>query len=186
MGGHRRLVATTLAVVLAVAAAGCVRGAPAGTAAPASVAPRQPTSAATVVRTVDGDTVVVRPDGQGAEATVRLIGIDTPETKKPNTPVECFGTQASARLADLLPPGAAVLLEPDVEARDRYGRQLAYVHRSDGLFVNLAMVADGYADGLTIAPNVAHEPELRAAVRAARDTRAGLWGTCPGPHSPQA
>lgn len=187
MGGRRhRLVATTLALVTVALAAGCSRGAPAHATTPVSVAPRQPTSAATIVRTVDGDTVIVHEEGRGDEATVRLIGIDTPETKKPNTPVECFGKQASARLAALLPVGTEVLLEPDVEARDRYGRLLAYVHRADGVFVNLAMVADGYADELAIAPNVAHETELRAAVRAARDAGAGLWGTCPGPHSPQA
>lgn len=171
---------------LAVLVAGCGRSGAPGGATSASVALRQAPTRATVVRAIDGDTVVVRPNGQGGDATVRLIGIDTPETKKPDAPVECFGKEASAHLATLLPPGTDVDLEPDVEARDRYGRLLAYVHRDDGLFVNLAMVADGYADALTIAPNVAHEPQLRAAVRAARDRDLGLWGSCPGPHSASA
>ena len=171
---------------LAVLVAGCGRSAAPGRGTSASATPRQAPTRATVVRAVDGDTVVVRAAGQEGDATVRLIGIDTPETKKPDAPVECFGKEASAHLATLLPPGTDVDLEPDVEARDRYGRLLAYVHRDDGLFVNLAMVADGYADALTIAPNVAHEPQLRAAVRAARDRDLGLWGSCPGPHSASA
>jgi micrococcal nuclease len=143
----------------------------------------RPATDGTVVRVVDGDTVVVDIDGH--DETVRLIGIDTPETKKPNTPVECFGPEATAHLQDLLPAGTAVRVEPDVEARDRYDRLLAYLHRvADGRFVNLAMVADGFANQLTVPPNVAHEPSFRAAAREARDTDRGLWGACPTPHSP--
>ncbi|MFN5604060.1 MAG: thermonuclease family protein, partial [Actinomycetes bacterium] len=86
-----------------------------------------PDANAVVERVVDGDTIDVTIDGRGD--TVRLIGIDTPETKKPDTPVECYGPEASARLAELLPPGTPVRLERDIDSRDKFGRLLAYVHR---------------------------------------------------------
>ncbi len=136
---------------------------------------------AEVVRIVDGDTLVVLAD-DGAEERVRLIGIDTPESVKPGTPVMCFGKEAGAYLEELVPPGTAVRLERDVEARDRYDRLLAYVYRaSDGEFVNLRMAADGFADQATFPPNVAHVDEFGAAVRAARESGAGLWSACEHP-----
>lgn len=135
---------------------------------------------ARVARVTDGDTIHVERNGH--DETVRLIGIDTPETKKPNHPVECFGPEASARLTALLPAGTPVRLERDTEARDTYDRTLAYVYRDDGLFVNLAMVADGYAGTLAIAPNIAHAPELGDAARAAREQGTGLWGACGANH----
>lgn len=127
-------------------------------------------------RVVDGDTLVLADDTR-----VRLIGIDTPETVDPRRPVECFGHEASNRLRELLPPGTRVRLEYDIERTDRYGRTLAYVHRAgDGLFVNLAMAREGYAEQLTVPPNVAHAHEIGAAVEAARAQRLGLWseGAC--------
>jgi micrococcal nuclease len=136
-----------------------------------------PAGAAVVVRVVDGDTLVV--DVGGHEEDVRLIGIDTPETVAPERPVECFGAEASERLAELLPAGTAVRLERDVEPRDRYDRLLAYVFRSDdGLFVNLAQVEGGFAEAMEYPPNTARRPELDAAERSARAAGAGLWGTC--------
>ena len=136
---------------------------------------------AIVVRHVDGDTVIVRRGDD--EQSVRLIGIDTPETKKPNTPIECFGPEASARLHDLLPDGSSVRLERDVEERDTYNRVLAYVYRSgDALFVNEAMATEGYANALTIRPNTAHADTIGAATDQARRERRGLWGSCTGPH----
>jgi micrococcal nuclease len=135
--------------------------------------------AASIVRVVDGDTVRVQLGGR--EETVRLIGIDTPETVDPRSPVECFGEQASARTKALLPAGTGVRLVADVEPRDRYDRLLAYVYRDDGTFVNLALVADGFASVLTYPPNVAHESEFTAAAAEARDEGRGLWGACGGP-----
>lgn len=133
---------------------------------------------AVVERVVDGDTIVVHLGATSEK--VRLIGIDTPESVDPRQPVECFGPEASARLAELVPPGTSVRLEVDAEPRDTYDRLLAYVHRaSDGAFVNLAMVADGYANTLTIAPNVAYRDRLVEAERAARDAGLGLWAACP-------
>ena len=136
---------------------------------------------ATVVRVVDGDTIVVRIAGR--DENVRLLGIDTPETHKPDSPVECFGPEAADRLGSLLPKGTVVQLVRDVEARDRYDRLLAYVYRDgDGLFVDLAMVADGYAGTLTISPNVAHRDELDRAAADARTAQRGLWHVCGGNH----
>src|SRR5690606_33140732 len=86
-----------------------------------------------VVRIVDGDTIVADIDGR--RTTVRLIGIDTPETVKPDSPVECFGPEASAYIGTLLDAGTPIRVERDAEARDDYGRLLAYIRRAaDGLF----------------------------------------------------
>lgn len=132
---------------------------------------------ATLRRVVDGDTVIV--DIGEQRETVRLIGIDTPETVKPNAPVDCFGPEASARTKDLLPPGTALHLERDIEARDVYGRLLAYVYRSDdGDFINLRLAEEGFATVLTFEPNTAHRSDfVAAATRAERDDL-GLWSAC--------
>lgn len=133
---------------------------------------------ARVTRVVDGDTVVARL-ADGERERVRYIGIDTPESVKPDTPVQCFAEQASHRNSALV-AGRAVLLRLDAEHRDRYGRLLAYVYRrADGLFVNAALVRDGYAETLRIPPNTAHARELSRLERAARERGAGLWGACP-------
>jgi len=131
----------------------------------------------TVTRVVDGDTVVVRLGGR--DERVRLIGIDTPETVDPRKPVQCFGKEASNRTKALLPPGTAVRLERDVEARDRYGRLLAYIYRvNDGMFVNLALAEDGYAHQLTIPPNIAYADRFAAAAADAQRAGRGLWSAC--------
>ncbi|HLG01843.1 MAG TPA: thermonuclease family protein [Acidimicrobiia bacterium] len=128
----------------------------------------------TVARVVDGDTIVLDDD-----VRVRLIGIDTPETKDPRRPVECFGQEASAHMIKLLPAGTRVRVVYDVERTDRYGRTLAYLYRaSDGLFVNAAMVRDGFASAYTVPPNVAHADEFVALNREARETGRGLWSAC--------
>ena len=94
---------------------------------------------------------------------MRYIGVDTPETVKPGSPVECYGKAASAANRRLV-EGEPVRLVGDVEARDRYGRRLAYVYRSrDDLFVNAELVRGGYATVLTIPPNVAHAGRVRRA-----------------------
>jgi micrococcal nuclease len=133
---------------------------------------------ATVIDVSDGDTIVVRVAGQ--RETVRLIGIDTPETKDPDEPVQCFGPEATEATEALLPRGTPVRLERDAEPRDQYGRLLAYVYRTDAMFVNLALAEQGLADVLSIAPNTAHAGDFRAAVDAARAAGRGLWGGCAG------
>ena len=84
---------------------------------------------ARVVRVVDGDTIKVRLDGSGGTERVRYIGIDTPESVKPGTPVQCFA-KAASHANERLVAGRSVRLEGDVEPRDRYGRLLAYVWRA--------------------------------------------------------
>jgi micrococcal nuclease len=159
------------AVVSAILLSACADGRPSS--APPTVVPAN----ATIERVVDGDTIAVRVGG--SDERVRLIGIDTPETVSPTKPVMCFGKEASEETARLLPPGTAVRLVRDTEARDAYGRLLAYVYRAaDGLFVNLVLARGGFADVLAIAPNTAHADEIRAAVAAARAGRIGLWGAC--------
>jgi micrococcal nuclease len=134
---------------------------------------------ATVVRVIDGDTIDA--DFAGTTERVRLIGIDTPETKKPNTPVQCFGPEASAHTAELLAPDTPIRVERDAEARDDYGRLLGYVYRSsDGLFVNLDLAVGGYARPLTIEPNSTFADRFVDAARVAQAAGTGLWGSCSG------
>jgi micrococcal nuclease len=134
---------------------------------------------ATVVAVVDGDTVDLA-FGDDDER-VRLIGIDTPETKRPDAPVECYGPEATAFTERLLPAGTAVRVERDVENRDAYGRLLGYVYRAeDGIFVNYELVRQGYATPLAIEPNVAHAELFVDAARAAEGADAGLWAECSG------
>jgi len=129
---------------------------------------------ARVVRVVDGDTIVARVGGR--DEYVRYIGVDTPETVKPNTPVQCFGPDASDENHRLV-EGRTVRLTFDREVHDDYGRLLAYVHLGKR-FVNAELVRDGYARTLAIAPNTSHAGEFqRLAAKAARAGR-GLWGAC--------
>jgi len=123
----------------------------------------------TVVRVVDGDTVVL--DGN---EKVRLIGINTPETVDPRRPVQKFGKEASARTKALL-DGKRVRVEYDVEAKDRYGRTLGYLFLEDGTFVNLSLVEDGFASAYRYPPNVKYAERFRDAERAARAAGRGLW-----------
>jgi micrococcal nuclease len=155
-------------LLLCLVPTACAERSPSGTAS---------AGAAVVVRPVDGDTVIV--DVGGTEEPVRLIGIDTPESVAQDRPVECFGPEAKARLAELLPPGTAVRLERDAEARDRYDRLLAYVIRADdGRFVNEVLVEEGYAEAAAYPPNLARQAELDAAETRARAAPRGLWPAC--------
>ena len=136
---------------------------------------------AQVVRVIDGDTIEVSIGGRDED--VRYIGMDTPETVKPDTPVQCYGPHASAENHGLV-DGRTVRLVFDRERRDVYGRLLAYVYtgaRGDAKkprFVNATLVRDGYARTLTIPPNTAHASLLaRLQARAGRAGR-GLWGAC--------
>lgn len=132
---------------------------------------------------VDGDTIVV--DIGGAEESVRFIGIDTPESVAQDRPVECYGIEAKERTAELLPPGTTVRLERDVEARDRFGRLLAYVIRDrDDLLVNLLLVEEGFAESNRFPPNLAHQAELDRAESRARAADRGLWPACGGTDTP--
>jgi len=130
---------------------------------------------ARVIRAVDGDTIEARVDGR--DEYVRYIGVDTPETVKPDTPVQCFGPRASL-FNHRLVEGRRVRLVFGVERRDAYGRLLAYVYVGRR-FVNAALARRGLARSLTIPPNdrfaaLFRHLELRAARRGI-----GLWGACP-------
>lgn len=134
---------------------------------------------AMVRRVVDGDTLIARIDG--ADVRVRMIGVDAPESVAPDRPVECFGPQASTRAHALLPKGAAVVLttDPTQGERDRFGRLLAEVSLPGGArTVNERLVAEGYAEVFRGDGRARLLPRLRAAERAARDARLGLWRAC--------
>ena len=130
---------------------------------------------AEVTRVVDGDTIEARIDGQVGD--VRLIGIDTPETVKPDTPVQCYGPRAS-RFTHRLLEGRTVRLVFGAERRDVYGRLLAYV-RLGPRFVNAAIVRRGLARSLTIPPNDRYAPLFQRLERDAARAGRGLWGACP-------
>lgn len=175
---RRRLPAVALAAVVAVLVfAGLNRPAGVGR---SPVGSPSPGDEARVVRVVDGDTIVV--DRAGTEVRVRLLGIDTPETVKPDSPVECFGPEASARTHELL-DGQSVLLEadPTQDATDAYGRALAYVWVGPTL-INEVLVAEGYAREYTYDLPGTRQPDLLTAQDAARTKGLGLWSaaTCGG------
>lgn len=136
---------------------------------------------AQVVDVVDGDTIKVSIGG--AVFTVRYIGMDTPETVKPGTPVEWMGPEASAANRALV-EGQQVVLEKDVSEVDRYGRLLRFVwlDRPEGwLLVNLELVRLGFASVFTYPPDVGHVDLLLAAQREAREADRGLWSATPAP-----
>lgn len=145
-----------------------------------------PGDQATVSRVVDGDTIVAKVAGR--DERIRFLGMDTPESVKPNTPVQCYAKEASAQTQALLPPGTPVRLVRDAELRDQYGRLLAYVYRRrDNLFVNMALVEDGFAVPDEFRPNVAHASDIRSAAVMAKAAGRGLWSACPAssiPHHP--
>jgi micrococcal nuclease len=129
-----------------------------------------------VARVVDGDTVVVALAGRAER--VRYIGIDTPESVKPDAPVQCFAHRAAAENARLV-AHERVRLVVDVEAHDRFGRLLAYVYRvRDGVFVNAALVRGGFARTLTIPPNVRFADRFRDLAAGTRRAGRGLWSVC--------
>ncbi|MFZ9696204.1 MAG: thermonuclease family protein [Ilumatobacteraceae bacterium] len=130
-----------------------------------------------VVSVSDGDTFTV--ELAGRREKVRLIGIDTPETKHPTKGVQCWGPEASAFTTSLLGPGTKVRLVRDAESRDRYGRLLAYVYLVDGnVFVNHELVRLGFARPYPFEPNTTHKATFADAAWEAQAARRGLWGAC--------
>ncbi len=130
-----------------------------------------------VTRVIDGDTIEVLYNG--VPTRVRYIGVDTPETVHPSRPVECYGKEASERNKALV-LGQSVRLERDITDTDRYGRLLRYVYVGD-VFVNYALVVEGYAHARTYPPDVRHSELFREAEYEAREAGRGLWGpVCTG------
>jgi micrococcal nuclease len=133
------------------------------------------TATCVVQRVTDGDTLVCERNQR-----VRLLQIDTPELSQ--TP---FGGQARAALLELAPVGSRLRVELDVRHRDQYGRTLAFLWTADGRMINEEMLRRGMAVVLVYPPNVKYVDELRAASKAARDERVGLWATAAFECSPR-
>jgi len=151
-----------------------------------SVSPGNTYNKATVVQVVDGDTLRIEMDGQ--EQAVRLIGIDTPESKinkkakkdsiKTNYDVEtitAMGKEAARYVRTLVRKGDTVGLEFDVQKRDKYNRLLVYAYLSDGKMLNEEIVKAGYANIMTYPPNVRYQDRFVRAYREARETKRGLY-----------
>jgi micrococcal nuclease len=136
---------------------------------------RAATAEWTVVDVLDGDTIRVA-RGRDRADTVRLLGIDTPETQHPTKAVECFGPEAAAYTHARL-HGRSVQLESDIEGRDRYGRLLAYVI-VDGKRFNDELLRLGYATLLVIEPNRAHARAMLQEELDAKRAGRGLWRAC--------
>lgn len=167
-----------LAVALGLAGCG-------GSSSPAATSPAATPGAtqALVTRVVDGDTIHATVGG--TDEKVRIIGLDSPETDKLDTPVECFAGEATVAAERLLPVGTAIRLEsdPTQDARDRFGRLLAHVILPDGRLFAEVMIEGGYAthyvyDGV---PSI-YADRLSAAEDRAIAAEAGLWSreTCAG------
>jgi micrococcal nuclease len=132
-----------------------------------------------VVQVLDGDTIIVQRGSY--RDTIRLLGVDTPETHHPRKPVQCYGPEASAYTTSRL-FGQLVRLEDDVERHDVYGRRLAYVYLHGANFEE-ELLRKGYARLLVIEPNHAHARDMLDEELDARARGVGLWGACE-PSSP--
>jgi micrococcal nuclease len=141
---------------------------------PACVSPNKISQEAIVTKVIDGDTVDVSIDGE--PFTVRYIGIDTPETKHPEKPVEAYGPEATEKNKELV-EGKKVVLVKDVSEVDQYGRLLRYVFVESlgGVFVNYELVRQGYASVSTYPPDVACADTFKQAEQMARQEQVGLW-----------
>ena len=141
-----------------------------------------------VAYVVDGDTIAVRIDKTIEK--VRLIGIDTPESRKneraqlqaerSNRDIKTimeFGKRAKDTLKGLLPKGTELRVEYDVQKRDKYGRLLAYVYRTDNVMINEEMILRGYAQLLTIPPNVRYVERFKRALAKSKKETRGLWAS---------
>lgn len=134
-----------------------------------------------VVEVVDGDTVKINING--TVETLRLIGLDTPETVDPRKEVQCFGKEASNKGKELL-IGKKVRLEKDSTQgdKDKYGRTLAYIYTESGIFYNKYMIEQGYAHEYTYNSAYKYQAEFKEAQRLAQQNQSGLWSpnTCNG------
>lgn len=141
---------------------------------------------AIVVRVVDGDTLTVEMNGQ--QEAVRLIGIDTPESKNNNKArkdavkthhdieaITAMGKEATRYVKTLVRKGDMVEIEFDIQRRDKYNRLLVYAYLSDGKMLNEEIIKAGYANVMTYPPNVKYQDRFVRAYREARDTKRGLY-----------
>jgi len=176
-----------LAALAALTAAGCGGGGgDAGERVPDALLATVPDDRALAVtarveRVVDGDTLVARVGDD--RLRVRLLGVDTPESVKPDAPVECFGPEAARRAQELLPEGSEAVLETDPggERQDDFGRLLAYVTPAGAArSANETLLREGYADLYVYRRQdpFARVRAFRAARDDARRAGRGLWGAC--------
>jgi len=141
---------------------------------------------ARVIRVVDGDMLKV--NFRGKPESIRLIGIDTPESRSNKKAIKdaergnldirtiiSMGKQATKFVNTLVSAGDTVKIEFDVQARDKYGRLLGYIYLPDGRMLNEEIVKAGYANLMTIPPNVKYQERFLKAYREARENRRGLW-----------
>lgn len=127
----------------------------------------------TVVRVIDGDTLVVSINN--GDHTIRLLNVDTPETKDPDKPVECLGPQATDYLTSIIPPGTSIRLEFDKKRHDQYGRTLAGVFAPDGTLVNAEIAREGLGVPVEYDGNVKFLPPVEEAYEEARAAKSGLF-----------
>ena len=126
---------------------------------------------------MDGDTIRVKVNRR--VITVRLLGINTPETVDPRRGVECFGPEASKHTKELLSNQSIFLvLNPKREVLDKYGRYLAYVYREDGLFINEKLLTEGYAREYTYGKPYSFQKEFKSLEKKTKAAKKGLWGMC--------
>ena len=171
-GDAARIKAAGLVLAAVMAVTGCNAGAAEEgqkTGAPESVSAAL---SATVIRVIDGDTFKASVNGE--EKTVRLLNVDTPETKDPNAPVECLGPEAAKNLELLLPVGSSVRLELDEEPLDKYGRTLAGVFDSSGNLVNAEIAREGLGVPVLFEPNKKFYPPVVKAFEEAQARGVGL------------
>ncbi|MEP6479651.1 MAG: thermonuclease family protein [Rhodoglobus sp.] len=140
--------------------------------APAAMPTAIPDAAteATIEYVHDGDTLFLT-DGR----KVRLLDIDTPEI---GDHLECYGTEATDLLRQLLPEGTHVWVLAEVQPLDKYGRSLLHVFTDAGTLVNLVMVERGAAESVILAPNVLYESQFEAAEDSAQSLGVGMWSAC--------
>lgn len=128
-----------------------------------------------VIRVVDGDTIEIK-----GKVKIRLIGVDTPETKHPQKSEECFGKEATNKLNELV-AGRKVRLEADKEDKDRHERPLRYIWLEDGRMLNQMLAEGGFGRAKFYSPNTKYKKLFEGLEERARIERRGLWGACDYP-----
>ena len=126
----------------------------------------------------DGDTYVIKLDSSGQEITVRLIGVDTPESVAPDDYYKdntAEGKDVSAIVKSKLHEGDRLTIEYDVQTEDKYGRTLAYVYTADGKMIQDWLLENGYAQTMTIQPNSKYAEHFAEVQHTAAENKVGLW-----------
>jgi micrococcal nuclease len=136
---------------------------------------------AKVIKVVDGDTIEV---SGGCKDKIRLLYIDTPETVKPNTPVQCYGPEASSFSKKSLKVGSEIFLKSDKESEDRYGRSLRILYKNENEVdnfeksYNYELVSKGYGVAKFYSPNSFYKKEMLAGEQNAKENSLGIWKNC--------